>query len=151
MAVVTRFEDLRIWQLARELASHTFSLMRTPQLKHHYALKDQMERSSGSIMDNIAEGFERASRKEFIQYLGISEGSCGELRSQFIRVMDSFPELTEECQILIQKSELESGSIGNMIAYLKTRTDKGYRVSEPRIGYDNYDEEEDDTIPTDLT
>jgi four helix bundle protein len=148
MAVVTRFEDLRIWQLARELASETFKLMRTPELKHQYALKNQMERSSGSIMDNIAEGFERASRKEFIQYLGFSKGSCGELRSQFIRVMDSFPELTAQYQTLIQKSELESGSIGNMITYLKTRDDKGYRASEPptRYGIDD----EDDSIPTDL-
>lgn len=88
MATIQKFEDLEIWQLARELAKEIFILTQTDKLSGDFSLKDQMNRSAGSIMDNIAEGFGRGSRLEFIQFLNISTGSADELKSQLYRCLD---------------------------------------------------------------
>jgi len=88
MATIQKFEDLDIWQLARTLSKDIFSLSQTGNLAKDFSLKDQMNRSSGSIMDNIAEGYGRGSRLEFIQFLSISSGSADELKSQLYRCLD---------------------------------------------------------------
>jgi four helix bundle protein len=85
MATIQKFEDLEIWQLARILSKDIYTLSQTGKLAKDYPLKDQMNRSSGSIMDNIAEGYGRGSRLEFIQFLSISTGSADELKSQLYR------------------------------------------------------------------
>ena len=82
MATIERFEDLEIWQLAREICKEVYNIIETTSLGRNFALRDQMDICSGSIMDNIAEGFERNGNKEFIQFLSIAKASCGELRSQ---------------------------------------------------------------------
>ena len=81
MAKVEQFEDLTTWQLASEICDEIWIVMTETQLRLDYRLKNQMNGSSGSIMDNIAEGFERGGNKEFIQFLSYAKGSCGELRS----------------------------------------------------------------------
>src|SRR3954451_6911484 len=88
MATIKRFEDILSWQKARELCKILGALIDDGRFKRSYKLIDQIERSSGSIMDNIAEGFERGGNKEFIQFLYISKGSCGEFRSQLYRALD---------------------------------------------------------------
>ncbi|WP_428225264.1 four helix bundle protein [Flavobacterium sp.] len=85
MAKIEKFEDLEIWNIAREICIDIEQLFETTSLGKRYALKDQMDRSSGSIMDNIAEGFERNGTREFINFLSFSKGSCGELKSQLYR------------------------------------------------------------------
>ena len=75
MATIKQFEDLRIWQEARTLSKETYALIRKTELRNSYALRNQMEQSAGSIMDNIAEGFERQGNREFIQFLSIAKGS----------------------------------------------------------------------------
>ena len=72
MATVKRFEDLEIWQMARELENKVFEETQKGKLSKDYKLKDQMNSAAGSIMDNIAEGFGRGSRLEFVQFLSIS-------------------------------------------------------------------------------
>jgi four helix bundle protein len=89
MATVRQFEDLEIWQLARELSKKVYILTFQEPLASDFRLKDQMRGSSGSIMDNIAEGFERSSRLEFINSLTISKGEIGELKSQLYRAFDN--------------------------------------------------------------
>jgi four helix bundle protein len=89
MAVIKRFEDFEIWQLARELSKNThFLIKNTEKLSKDFSLKDQMKRSSGSVMDNIAEGFGRGGNKEFIMFLSISNGSNQEYKSQLYRCLD---------------------------------------------------------------
>lgn len=76
---IRHFEDLEIWQESKGLAVEIYKNLRNCK---DYGLRDQMQRSSVSVPSNIAEGFERNSNKEFIQYLYIAKGSCGELRTQ---------------------------------------------------------------------
>jgi 2-aminomuconate deaminase len=89
MATIKKFEDLEIWQIARELHLQIFNLTESiPSLARDFELKDQIRRSSGSVMDNIAEGFGRSSRLEFIQFLSIAKASASEVQSQLIRSID---------------------------------------------------------------
>ena len=113
MATIKRFEDILSWQKARILNDKIGSLIDNGNFKSNYRLINQIEGSAGSIMDNIAEGFERSGNKEFIQFLYIAKGSCGELRSQLYRAIDrkyisqkQFEEFyadTFEISVLIQK------------------------------------------------
>jgi len=83
-----KFEELPCWMKARELCRIVFSLLDDGPLKSDFALRDQMWRSAGSVMDNIAEGFDDGARREFIRFLGYSQRSCGELQSQLYRALD---------------------------------------------------------------
>lgn len=86
MATFTRFEEITAWQEARELSKLVYELLKKPQFNYEIGLKDQMKNSSGSIMDNIAEGFERNGNKEFINFLYISKGSCGDSMEKSIKI-----------------------------------------------------------------
>ena len=88
MATIKRFEDIISWQKARELNQVLGQLIDNGNFKHSYRLIAQVEASCGTIMDNIAEGFERSGNREFLQFLYISKGSCGEFRSQLYRAFD---------------------------------------------------------------
>src|SRR4030066_1116208 len=82
------FEELQIWQKARELVKAIYKLSMTDKFKKDYSLVDQIRRSSVSIMSNIAEGFERGSNTEFIQFLYIAKGSAGKVRAQLYAALD---------------------------------------------------------------
>jgi len=88
MSTINSFEDILAWQKAWELSRIIGSYIDEGRFKKNFSLLDQIERSSGSIMDNIAEGFERSGNREFLQFLYISKGSCGEFRSQLYRALD---------------------------------------------------------------
>lgn len=91
---VKRFEDLDVWKNAIKLCGKIKTISDSSTLGKNYSLKDQILRSSGSCMDNIAEGFERDGNKEFINFLYISKGSLGETRSQLHQAFD-FCHITE--------------------------------------------------------
>jgi four helix bundle protein len=119
MSAVTSFEELYIWQVSREFCKNIFGITNHEQFLKDFKLKDQIRASSGSIMDNIAEGFERNGNKEFVQFLYIAKGSCGETRSQLYRALDSKYIIDEEFNVLKQKAIHLSQSIENFIKYLK--------------------------------
>ena len=85
---VERFEDLTIFKKARELCKKVYSVTEKSPFCNDLRFVQQMHASAGSIMDNIAEGFERSGNKDFVNFLIIAKGSCGEVRSQIIRASD---------------------------------------------------------------
>ena len=82
------FEELQIWQKARELVKAIYKITMSDKFKKDYSLSDQIRRSSVSVMSNIAEGFERGSNTEFVQFLYIEKGSAGEVRTQLYIAYD---------------------------------------------------------------
>jgi len=88
MATFKKFEDIEVWQKSKLLSKQVISITKYPNFRDDPDLKRQLKKSAGSIMDNIAEGFERGGKKEFHQFLSISKGSAGEIRSQFYRSLD---------------------------------------------------------------
>ncbi len=89
MATIQRFEDLEIWKKSRILSDKIYPLTFKEPITNDFRMKDQMRGSVGSIMDNIAEGFERGSKFEFINSLTIAKGETGELKSQLYRCLDN--------------------------------------------------------------
>ncbi len=122
MATINRFEDLEIWQLARDICNNFFLITDRIPFNKDFSLKNQIRRSSGSIMDNISEGFEREGRKEFIQHLSISKGSAGECRSQLYRAFDRKYTTKDEFDEIHNMLILENHKIKYFINYLKKST-----------------------------
>ena len=120
MATIARFEDLEIWQLASQQANELYLLYSIDNFSKDFDLKNQVNRSSGSVMDNIAEGFERSGNKEFIHFLLISKGSNGEVSSQLYRAADRKHLNIDLLNELILKNEILSKKITAFINYLKT-------------------------------
>jgi four helix bundle protein len=89
MPTIQKFEDLEIWKKARILSDKVYPLTFKEPISTDFRIKDQLRGSVGSIMDNIAEGFERGSKLEFINSLTISKGETGELKSQLYRCLDN--------------------------------------------------------------
>lgn len=128
---VEKFEDLEIWQEARRLSEIVFQLTQKGTFKNDFKLRDQIRGSSGSTMDNIAEGFERNGKGEFIQFLSIAKGSCGETRSQAYRAFDYKHINKEELKDLINRCTLLSRKISSLMGYLKKSNFKGSKYKEP--------------------
>ena len=88
MDKIRRFEDLETFQRARELCRKIYTITETEPFRHDLRFVQQIRAAAGSVMDNIAEGYERNGNKEFVYFLYIAKGSCGEVRSQLIRAND---------------------------------------------------------------
>ena len=110
MSTYQRFEDVPVWQEAMRLAHGIYNLTEDPRFRISYSLRDQIERSSMSVADNIAEGFERGTTNELLAFLYIARGSAGETRSKLI-FMEQRPGLRNfKSQISDLKSLAESCS-----------------------------------------
>ncbi|MBO9692700.1 four helix bundle protein [Chryseobacterium sp.] len=128
MATINNFEDLDIWKKSRELCQKIFiSLIQNSNCSQN--IKNQIDRSSASVMDNIAEGFEREGNKEFINFLSMSKGSCGEVRSQLIRAFDrDFINENEFNDLKKDYADL-SKMISGFMKYLKTTEHNGNKFN----------------------
>lgn len=125
MAKIERFEDLEIWQLAREICKDVWAIIQNTTLQKDYKLRKQINGASGSIMDNISEGFERDGNREFINFLSIAKASCGETRSQLYRCLDRNHIDEETLKKISEKAILNSRKIKSFMIYLKNSGIKG--------------------------
>ena len=119
MAAVKDFEELAIFQKARELSKKIYPVTDRESFKSDYRFVQQIRAAAGSIMDNIAEGFERTGNKEFLNFLYIAKGSCGEVRSQLIRANDVSYLTHEEYEDLYTECRKLSAAIMNFIKEIK--------------------------------
>lgn len=125
------FEELNVYQRARELTNRVYELTRDGSFARDFGLVDQIRRASVSIMSNIAEGFERGTNAEFVQFLFIAKGSCGEVRAQVSIACDqkyvskeNFEDVTDRCRRI-------SGMLSNLISYLRQPQFAGRRTAKP--------------------
>ncbi len=134
MGKITRFEDLRCWQEARLLVKDIYQLTATGQLSKDYGLKDQLQHASVSIMTNIAEGFSRYHRKEFIRFLNISQSSASEVKSLLYIVIDL--KYVEKLQIELLQKQCEKTKVLtlSLIKYINSQMQTN-SVSEPIATY----------------
>lgn len=133
MGTVKKFEDLEIWQEGRRLSKEIIMISRITGLNSDFKLKAQIKSSSGSVMDNIAEGFERDGNLEFRQFLSIAKGSAGEARSQLYRVYDLEYIDNETLERLSNDYQRLSKKISSLISYLNKKDFQGikYKIDKP--------------------
>ena len=130
MATVNYFEDLEIWKLARDQTIDFFKFCESSPLKNDFELKNQMNKSSGSVMDCIAEGFERSGNNEFRNFLTIAKASNGEYRSQLFRCLDRNYLTKEKFEQTHTDNLLLGSKIYSLIKYLANSPYKGQRYKK---------------------
>ena len=119
MGTIERFEDIEAWREARLLVSSIYNLARGPRLVADRSLRDQLQRAAVSVMANIAEGFERGSNRQFIQYLLQARGSAGEVRSLLYVAHDLDLIGEEEFQNAVERATLVSRLLSGFVRYLR--------------------------------
>lgn len=125
MAHYNSYQELDIYKLAREICNDVWDLIISTPLGSDFKLRDQINGSSGSIMDNISEGFGRGGNREFINFLSYSRGSCCETESQLLRALDRKHISKEEFDSLSKKTQNEIDQISKFMNYLKNSDRKG--------------------------
>jgi four helix bundle protein len=130
MATVKQFEDLHVWQDARQLVNAVYSASKARAFNADFGLRDQIRRAAVSTMSNIAEGFERGTRKEFVQFLNIAKGSNGEVRSQLCVAVDQKCIGETEFNSLRDLSVALSKKLSAFIRYLESYAANA-RVKKP--------------------
>ena len=130
MATVNKFEDLEVWQLARKYAEKIHKLTLKNDFSKEYKFKDQIKDSSGSVMDNIAEGFGRESRLEFINFLSIAKGSLYESQSQLYRAFDYGLITKDILDLHYQEAETIAKKIAAFMIYLNKSIIKGKKFKD---------------------
>jgi len=127
MDKIERFEDIESWKLARIICQKINAFFLQTDLGKNFALRNQMEKSSGSIMDNIAEGFERGGNQEFHNFLSYSKGSATELKSQLYRAYDKKLISKVQFEDLSVKCDEVENKIGAFMFYLRKSGLKGIK------------------------
>lgn len=130
MATITKFEELEVWQISRAYAHSIYALLLEENFSREYKFKEQIKASSGSVMDNIAEGFGRESRLEFINFLGIAKGSLNETKSQLYRAFDYGLISREVLDKYYAEAEKIAAKIGAFMIYLNKTRIKGQKFKD---------------------
>ena len=134
MTTFRRFEEIEVWQTARELAKAVYQTTGQGALAKDFGLKDQLRRAAVSVMSNIAEGFENQTLAQFISYLYRARGSAGEIRSQLYVALDTGMLPAADFERLASLSESCSRQLAKFIAYLESQRDHG-RLRESQAPY----------------
>ena len=124
MVAITKFEDIEAWQVARVLAGGVYKATSTGTLSRDFGLRDQLQRSAVSIMANIAEGFGRRGRQEFIQFLKIARGSCSEVESHLYVALDAGLIAEPDFKQLKVQAETTGRKLSAFIRYLSNQNTK---------------------------
>jgi four helix bundle protein len=124
---IKRFEDLEIWKEARELCRVVYEITSLDPFNKDFKFRDQIRSSAGSEMDNIAEGFDRGGNKEFSQFLSVSRGSTGEVRSQSYRAFDNKYINEDKFNELLERTDILSRKTFNLMQHLKNSDIKGLK------------------------
>jgi four helix bundle protein len=135
MTTAKRFEDLEVWQRAKELTNLIYGLSSSGAFARDFGLRDQMRRASVSVMSNIAEGFESQTQVLFIQFLGRAKGSAGELRAQLYIALEQEYITSDEFKSMNFLAELCSKQLARFIQYLESQPN-ARRVREDGVYYD---------------
>ncbi len=134
MAGITRFEDIQAWQTARQLSKLIYSLTAQGAFAKDFGLKDQIRRAAVSVMSNIAEGFESRTDAQFINFLGSTRASAGEVRSQLYVALDCRYISQEQFNQAYELADKSARQIARFIDYLETHP-RPRRVSEETAEY----------------
>ncbi|MBP5495560.1 MAG: four helix bundle protein [Bacteroidales bacterium] len=130
MSKAQKFEDLTIFQMARDLCKEVYRITKEGEFHKDTRFVQQIHASAGSVMDNIAEGFERDGNKEFVNFLYIAKGSCGEVRSQIIRASDVGFIDNETAKCLYNDCMTLSKAISSFIKSIKSSNYRGSKHLE---------------------
>ena len=136
---VQQFEDLAVWREARQRVQEIYRLTKTEKFSKDFDLRHQIQGAAVSIMSNIAEGFERGGNQEFIQFLYIAKGSCGEARSHIYVALDQQYIAEATADHLNKDLKRLSGMLRNLISYLRRSGMKGekFKPSKPPVDSEN--------------
>jgi four helix bundle protein len=126
------FEELHVYQRARELTNEIYAMTRVGAFSRDFGLVDQVRRAAVSIMSNVAEGFERGTTPEFIQFLFIAKGSAGEVRAQLQIAADQGYIAPDRHSRLDDSCRRISGMISNFIAHLQSSAYRGEKFTRPK-------------------
>lgn len=129
MVKITRFEDIESWKKARTLTSEIYKITGSGEFVRDFGLKDQIRRASVSILSNIAEGFERGGDKEFLYFLALAKGSCGEVRAQLYVALDQHYVSREIFEQLLRNAVEVGQLLSGLIRYLKASSLKGNKYN----------------------
>ena len=116
---IERFEDIQSWQEARILTKRVYGITKELSFKRDQALCGQIQRAAVSIMANIAEGFDRQSRKEFVQFLYYASASASEVQSHLYVALDQRYISEQDFEIMYEQAKKTKSLINGFIAYLK--------------------------------
>ena len=115
---IERFEDIEAWKLSRELTARIHAATEKGAFATDFGLRDQIRRAAGSVMHNIAEGFDAGSNAEFIRFLNYAKRSCTEVQSQLYVALDRKYISRPEFEKLYEQTRLARAKIGAFIKYL---------------------------------
>ena len=116
---IERFEDIEAWRLGRELTTDVYRVTDTGNFTKDFGLRDQIRRASGSVMHNIAEGFDSGTNAEFVRFLCYAKRSCTEVQSELYVALDQRYISATEFKTLYEAARLIRSKIGAFIQYLK--------------------------------
>jgi four helix bundle protein len=137
MPKIERFEDLRCWKKAREMTNEVYELTKSSGLSNDYRLRDQLTGAAVSTMSNIAEGFARYNKKDFIRFLDYAQSSAAEVKSLLYVVLDQDVGHRERVEGIQQDSEVCQRMILSLLKHVRsTIPNSSAEASEPTLPYE---------------